>query len=356
MTTTLDLAAIDYSDWMKAALNLAARGTGYTQPNPAVGAIVLDSSGQEVGRGFHERAGSPHAEVLALEAAGDRARGGTLIVTLEPCCHEGRTPPCTRAIIRSGIERVVATHADPDARVSGRGFDELRRSGIDVIIGVESLLAANLNHKYLHFKRTALPWVTLKLAMSLDGRTADASGKSRWISSSACRAHGHKLRGLHEAILVGAGTALADDPELSLHGASGLAPKRFVLMGRRELPRSLRLFQGDRPAQRIGVDTRADWVVQAGASDWPDPASVVKRLGDEGVTSLLVEGGGHVAAGFLAAGVVQEAVIYYGPIFLGEGAPALSGTAFALDLAPALKDLQIELLEGGFVVSGRVDA
>lgn len=356
VTTTLDLAAIDYSYWMKAALNLAARGMGFTQPNPAVGAIVLDSSGREAGSGFHERAGGPHAETVALEAAGQRARGGTLVVTLEPCCHKGRTPPCTQAIIAAGIERVVAAHSDPDARVSGRGFEELRRAGVDVLEGIEAEAASKLNHKYLHYKRTGRPWVTLKLAMSLDGRISDFAGQSRWISSTAARQHAHRLRGLHEAILVGAGTALADDPELSLHGAPGLAPRRFVLVGRREVPATLRLFQGDSPATRIGVEGRADWVTAAGADGWPDPALVVERLGHEGITSLLVEGGGRVAASFLSARLVQQATLYYGALLLGEGAAALTGTAFTLAGAPTLTEMDVESFEGGFVVSGRVGA
>lgn len=355
MTTTLDLTAIDYSDWMKAALNLAARGAGFVQSNPKVGAIVLDAAGRQAGTGYHERAGGPHAEVLALDAAGDLARGGTLIVTLEPCCHTGRTPPCTQAIIRSGIERVVAADADPDARVSGRGFDQLRQAGIDVITGVEAELAAQLNVEYLHHRRTGLPWVTLKLALSLDGRTADAAGRSQWISSPACRAHAHGLRGQHEAILVGAGTALADDPVLSLHGAPGLAPKRFVLAGKRQLPSTLRLFQGDLPATRVGTDERADWVVRATALGLPDPAHVVKRMGEEGITSLLVEGGSSVAASFLQARLVQRAVIYYGPMFLGEGASAFPGASFALDGAPTLTGMMIEPLQGGLVVWGRVE-
>jgi len=192
--------------------------------------------------------------------------------------------------------------------------------------------------------------------MSLDGRIADHTGESRWISSAAARQHAHRLRGQHEAILVGAGTALADDPELSLHGAPGLAPRRFVLVGQRELPSSLKLFQGELPATRIGVDHRADWVTTAGSGGWPDPASLVERLGREGITSLLVEGGGRVAASFLAARVVQQAVLYYAPLFLGEGAGALTGAAFALDGAPALSEVELESLEGGFVVSGRVDS
>lgn len=354
MTTTLDLAAIDYSDWMKAALKLAAQGKGRTQPNPAVGAVVLDSSGALVGEGFHERAGGPHAEAIALSAAGPRARGGTLLVTLEPCCHIGRTPACTQAILESGIRRVVATHADPDVRVSGRGFDLLRHAGVEVVTDIEAEAAAKLNERYLHFKRTGKPWVTLKLALSLDGRIADGAGYSRWITSEACRRHAHLLRSTHEAILVGAGTALADDPELSLHDAGGTAPQRFVLAGQRDLPTRLKLFGGEAPAFRVGVDERADWVLPPDACGRPELSALLDQMGQRGYSTLLVEGGGKVAASFLAGHHVAQVVLYYAPLFLGEATAALSGTRFELRNAPALSDLSVETLEGGFVVSGGV--
>lgn len=353
VTTTLDSAAIDYSLPMKAALSLASRGCGFTHPNPVVGAIVLDPEGREVGAGFHEYAGGPHAEIIALEKAGSRARGGTLVVTLEPCCHTGRTGPCTEAIIGAGIRCVVTTHLDPDPRVSGRGLEALRHAGIEVITGVEEEAARHLNRRYLHFKRTGLPWVTLKLATSLDGRIADASGHSQWITSEACRKHAHALRAQHDAILVGAGTARTDDPQLSLHGEPGAPPQRFVLLGRSNLPGELQLFRSDRPARSIGMDERADWVV-AGADGWPDVSAVVHRLGSEGFTALLVEGGGRVAASFLAKGTVQEVVIYYGAVFLGEGRSALAGISFPLDVAPCLTNVELTPLEDGFVVTGRL--
>jgi diaminohydroxyphosphoribosylaminopyrimidine deaminase/5-amino-6-(5-phosphoribosylamino)uracil reductase len=221
-----------------------------------------------------------------------------------------------------------------------------------VITGVEADASRRLNRHYLHHRTTGRPWVTLKLGMSLDGRIADASGRSQWITSPACRRHAHALRALHDAILVGAGTALSDDPELSLHGAPGMPPQRFLLVGQRDLPRSLRLFAGEQPATTIGVDARADWVVAADARGWPDLGSVLTRLGQEGHTGLLVEGGGRVATALLSAHLVCRMVIYYGHLILGEGRSALEGIAFPLDSAPKLSEVDVESLEGGFVVSG----
>ena len=355
MTTALDLTSIDYSHWMKQALSLAARGAGFTHPNPCVGAVVLDAQGNLAGRGFHERAGSDHAERTALNEAGARARGGTLVVTLEPCCHHGRTPPCTDAIIAAGVVRVVSAMSDPDHRVAGQGFARLVAAGVEVVDGIESAAAERLNLHYLHHRRTGTPWVTLKLGLSLDGRMADASGRSRWITSTAARHHAHALRALHDAILVGAETARRDDPELLLHGAPGLAPRRFVLVGRRDLPRDLKMFSGDARATRIGVDDRADWTVSDDGEGRPDIEAVVKRMGSEGLTGLLVEGGGVTAAAFLKAGVVRRLVLYYGPLLLGEGQAPLGGLAYPLALAPTLTDVAVETFEGGFVVSGLVE-
>jgi len=320
-----------------------------------VGAIVLDSAGQVAGTGFHERAGEPHAEPLALAQAGARARGGTLVVTLEPCCHQGRTPPCTEAIIRAGIKRVVATHPDPDPRVSGEGFRQLRQAGLEIVTGVETEGSEKLNRHYLHHRRTGLPWVTLKLAASLDGRTADVSGHSQWITSEACRRHGWGLRGLHEAILVGAETARRDDPSLSLHDVQGIPPRPFVLQGKHALSRALRLLSGDSPATVIGVTSSADWTVAEDQDGWPDVRACALRMGSEGITSLLVEGGPRVAASFLRAGLVCRVVMYYAPIFLGQGQSVLTGISFSLETAPRLHEAEWETLAGGCVVSGLLE-
>lgn len=354
VTTALDLVSIDYSFWMKQALNLAEGGLGYTQPNPMVGAVVLDQAGHLVGQAFHAMAGQAHAETQALQEAGARARGGSLLVTLEPCCHQGRTPPCTRAIIAAGIARVVSPLRDPDPRVDGKGFSELKAAGIEVLLGVEVDAAERLNRHYLHHRRTGRPWVTLKLAMSMDGFTADASGQSRWITSPACRRHAHTLRGTHDAIVVGAETARRDDPTLSLHDAAGLPPRRFVLQGRRPLPRNLKMFEGDHPATTIGVEATTDWTVPKGELDLPDLAATAERMGREDLTSLLVEGGSRIAAAFLRASLVGRVVAYYAPRFLGEGTGALRGISFPIESALELTEVEIETLEAGWVVTGLV--
>ena len=203
---------------MHRALALAALAQGCTSPNPLVGALVLDANGRLIGEGYHARAGRPHAEVGALAQAGEAARGGTLIVTLEPCCHHGRTPPCTDAVIAAGLERVVVALEDPDPRVAGGGVSRLRSAGLEVITGVLREQAAQQNRAFVHRVRTGRPWGVLKWAMSLDGRTALPNGESQWISGSEARSWVHQLRACCDAVIVGGGTLRADDPLLTSRG------------------------------------------------------------------------------------------------------------------------------------------
>ena len=203
---------------MHRALALASLAQGRTSPNPLVGALVLDSSGRLIGEGYHARAGLPHAEVGALAQAGVAARGGTLIVSLEPCCHQGRTPPCTDAVIAAGIERVVVALEDPDPRVAGGGISRLRSAGLEVITGVLKAQAAHQNRAFVHRVRTGRPWGVLKWAMSLDGRTALPNGESQWISGPEARTWVHQLRACCDAVIVGGGTVRADDPLLTSRG------------------------------------------------------------------------------------------------------------------------------------------
>ena len=210
--------AARWRPWMGRALQLAALGQGRTSPNPMVGCVVLDASGQLVGEGFHAQAGQPHAEVGALRQAGERAQGGTAIVTLEPCCHHGRTPPCSQALLAAGIGRVVVAMVDPDPRVAGQGLEQLRSAGVEVIAGMCGAEAKQLNRAFIHRVSTGRPLGILKWAMSLDGRTALPNGSSQWISGPEARTWVHHLRGQVDAVIVGGGTLRADDPLLTSRG------------------------------------------------------------------------------------------------------------------------------------------
>ena len=290
---------------MQRAVELAASVRGTTSPNPWVGAVL--STGHE---GATQPPGGPHAEVVALAAAGEAARGATLYVTLEPCAHQGRTPPCTEAIVAAGIERVVVGIEDPDPRVQGRGIAALRAAGTDVEVGLCDDDIREQLAPYLWHRRTGRPWVVLKLASTLDGRTAAPDGSSKWITGEAARADAHRLRAESDAVLVGAGTVRADDPELTVRLADGRDPLRVVL--------------GRAPA-----DARVHPALELEG----DLGTVLDRLGAEGVVQLLVEGGATVAHDLHAAGLVNRYVVYLAPalfggddargLFSGPGAPTI---------------------------------
>jgi diaminohydroxyphosphoribosylaminopyrimidine deaminase/5-amino-6-(5-phosphoribosylamino)uracil reductase len=276
-----------------------------------------------------------------------------MIVNLEPCCHTGRTGPCTEAIIAAGLARVVIAHLDPDPRVAGKGVARLRAAGIEVIEGVQETAARAANEHYLRFKALGRPFVTLKLALSLDGLTADDAGRSQWLTGPACRKHAHILRAAHDAVAVGAGTACADDPELTVRHVKGAQPQRFVLKGHRTLDRALKLFTGRQPAIRVGaVGTDADWHVPPDAAGYPDIAGFLQALGRQEYSSLLVEGGARLAAAFVAAQLVDRLVIYYGPLFLGRGRRAFEGWGTVLAAAPRVERLSVQALADGLVVTG----
>ena len=232
--------------WMRRALALAALADGRTSPNPLVGALVLDQQGCLVGEGFHAQVGESHAEGGALAQAGDRAKGGTLVVTLEPCCHHGRTPPCSEAVLRAGITRVVIALEDPDPRVAGGGMAQLRAAGLEVISGVLQAEAAFQNRAFLHRVRTGRPWGTLKWAMGLDGRTALSNGESQWISGPMARCWVYQLRSKSDAVIVGGGTVRADDPLLTSRGRRKPEPLRVVLSRSMELPETAQLWDTSR--------------------------------------------------------------------------------------------------------------
>ncbi len=284
-------------------------------PNPRVGAVLTSIDGTVMSVAAHQKAGQPHAEVLAFNAAGD-VGGGTLVVTLEPCNHHGRTPPCTEAIIDAGIARVVVGALDPDRRVSGNGVTRLREAGIDVTVGTLESAVLDNDPGYFHHRRTGAPRVTLKMASTIDGQAGAADGSSQWITSQEARTDAHHLRAANDVVIVGMGTVMADDPRLDVRidGYTGRQPRPVVIAGQRKMPDDRQLWERD------------PIIYQAEASSVMDPRVVVADLGRRGVVSAMVEGGPTLAASFLAAGVVDEVVWYLGARLAGgRGTPAISG-------------------------------
>jgi diaminohydroxyphosphoribosylaminopyrimidine deaminase / 5-amino-6-(5-phosphoribosylamino)uracil reductase len=315
---------------MRRALDLAALGLGATSPNPSVGAVILDAAGAPVGEGHTAPAGGPHAEVVALAQAGERARGGTAVVTLEPCDHTGRTGPCTRALMAAGIARVVVAVRDPHAVAAG-GADTLRAAGVDVEVGVRAAEAAHLLRYWLTAVSRSRPYVIWKYAATLDGRSAAADRTSRWITSPEARADVHALRGTVDAIVAGVGTVLADDPALTVR-ATGLErrPLRVVVDSAGRTPTTARVHDGAAPTW---VATAAE--VGAGPDGRVDLGKLLTALYDRGVRAALLEGGPTLAGTFLAAGLVDEVVGYLAPKLLGAG-PAALGPAGVDTIAGAL--------------------
>ena len=315
---------------MALALALAAKGRGWVEPNPMVGAVVVDREGTIIASGRHERHGGPHAEVLALGQAGQRAHGATLYVTLEPCCHHGKTPPCTDLVTASGVARVVAAMSDPFPEVSGRGLAILEAAGIDVAVGLMEEAARVLNAPYLKRLTTGRPHVLAKWAMTLDGKAATASGDSRWISGEASRAMVHETRGVMDAILVGLGTVLADDPELTARPPGARVPIRIVLDSQAATPHSCRLVQSARQVPLvIAVNDHAppparERLSRLGAEILSFPGrgripigELLDELGRRGHSNLLVEGGGTVLGSFLEESAVDAVDVYLAPVIEG---------------------------------------
>lgn len=319
----------DESRFMHRALAEAERGRGAVEPNPLVGAVIV-RSGRIVGVGHHARFGGPHAEIVALEQAGGAARGGTLFVTLEPCCHHGKTPPCTESILTAGIARVVAAMSDPFPKVAGGGLARLREAGTAVEVGLGAAVARRLNAPYLKRMITGRPYVIAKWAMTLDGKTACASGDSRWISGPRSRAVAHELRGRMDAIVVGIGTALTDDPLLTARPPGPRIPIRIVLDSAARLPISSQLARTAREApvwvavteraapERTAALAAAGCHIQpfGGAGPVPIP-ELLDQLGSQGATNVLVEGGGGVLGAFLDAGEVDAVEVFIAPLLEG---------------------------------------
>ena len=308
-----------YEDLMRRAISVAT-GTPRPSPNPRVGALVLDTTGALVGEAGHHGPSTDHAEAAALRQAGGRARGGTLIVTLEPCDHHGRTPPCTDAIIESGVVRVVYAATDPDPIVDGRGAARLAAAGIELIAGVLAAEAEAADPSYFHHRRTGRPLVTLKTAMTLDGQVAAADGTSQWITGLEARADAHALRAGSDAVLVGSGTVIADDPRLTvrLPGYAGPQPIAVVVAGSRPLPADAAVFARKALVYSpAAADLAAEVVAAPGEDGAVDLHVMLRDLGGRGFLDVLVEGGPTLSRSLLDAGLVDRAVTYVGAAIAG---------------------------------------
>jgi diaminohydroxyphosphoribosylaminopyrimidine deaminase / 5-amino-6-(5-phosphoribosylamino)uracil reductase len=375
------------------ALALARQGIGLASPNPYVGAVIVDSHGAVAGTGVYTYAGVKHAEVRALEQAGEKARGGTLYINLEPHSHQGRTPACTDALIAAGIRRVVASMADPNAKVSGRGFEKLRAAGVQVEVGGLEAEARRLNENFARYIRHGLPFVTLKAAMTLDGKIAPpaATGVNRavgtpaggWITGEEARAYVHQQRHQSDALMVGVGTILADDPQLT--DRSGCPRRRpllrVILDSHLRLPLESRLVQSvtadgtgkndvlvfcsfpvgsfpdGRPDEKKKRELEARGIhiesVKPAADGRPDMEAVLRRLGELEIASVMIEGGSRVNAAALASRVVDKVFLYYAPTILGAGSvPFASASLGQLDEMLHLKDLSLHRFGADFAVEG----
>lgn len=364
---------MSWSEPMRRALVLAEQGRYGTSPNPMVGAVVLDASGAVVGEGAHLRCGGPHAEVAALSAAGALAAGGTLLVTLEPCVHHGRTPPCVDLVLASGVARVVIGARDPNPVVDGRGVAILRQAGVEVVEGVEDEACRALIRRFSHWMRTGLPEVTLKMAMTLDGKLAARGGRSRWITSESSRREGYTLREEFDALLVGVGTVLADDPRLLRHLGLAADPhlRRVVLDSGLRTPETATLFhtmpedvvvfhlEGASAERRRALGDAGATLVEVGddGTGRCDLRQVLRWLGGHQVSSLLVEGGGEVHWSFLREGLAQRLHAFVAPLILGgrEAVHAVGGTGFASPQeAVRVRFGELRRLEDDLVLVGEI--
>jgi diaminohydroxyphosphoribosylaminopyrimidine deaminase/5-amino-6-(5-phosphoribosylamino)uracil reductase len=356
--------------WMRRALELAERGRGAVEPNPLVGAVIV-RAGEVVGEGCHQRYGGPHAEPSALAVAGEAARGATLYVTLEPCCHHGKTPPCTDAVLRAGIAHVVAAMPDPFPAVAGRGAEQLRSAGVAVEVGLCEAEARALNAPYLKLLATGRPYVHAKWAMTLDGKIATRTGDSRWISNEASRRRVHEMRGRMDAILAGIGTVLADDPQLTARPPGPRLATRIVLDSRGRLPPTCRLARTAREVPVMVVTTdglpatrRAELEglgceVLALPADNGRPAvtALLDELGRRRFTNVLIEGGGEVLGAFRDARALDAVHVFLAPKLAGGAAARspMSGQGVeTIAQALAVEEWRVEMIEGDVYASGRV--
>ncbi|HCP32403.1 TPA: bifunctional diaminohydroxyphosphoribosylaminopyrimidine deaminase/5-amino-6-(5-phosphoribosylamino)uracil reductase RibD [Candidatus Acetothermia bacterium] len=355
MDPTNSINSTNDGRFMEIALELAERGEGSVNPNPITGALVVKNE-VIIGRGYHKAFGGPHAEVFALKEAGENARGATLYVTLEPCCHHGKTPPCTRLIVDAGIKRAVIACRDPNPQVNGQGISHLREAGIDVTEGVLEEEAKRLNEIFFKFITTHLPFVQLKLAMSLDGKIATRTGDSKWITGEASRREAHRLRRKFASVLVGLKTVTVDDPRLTVRHVFGKDPIRIVLDGQGKIAVEATLLHEEGRtiiATAAMSQDREQALLNLGVEVWRLPKdqgrvdirSLLQRLGAEGIDSVLVEGGGETAASFLSARLVDKVSLFIAPIIIGgrNAVPAVGkiGSEYVFE-GIRLHDIEVE--------------
>ena len=363
---TIEAAA--HERWMRLALKLARKGEGLTRPNPPVGAIIV-KNGRLVSSGFHRRAGKDHAEIIALKNAGDKARNAALYVTLEPCSTFGRTPPCVPAIVRSGIRRVIVSVADPNPRHRGRGLALLRKAGVPAAAGVCRAEGEELIGPFRKWIRSGRPYVSLKMAMSFDGKTADCRGRSRWITGPRARAWVQALRRCCDAVMVGAGTILADNPCLLPKPSRGRRPWRIILDARGAVPPGARVFN-DEAATRTVVATTAlcprariaAWQ-KKGAGVWILPArgalvsipALMKKMGRQGLLHVLCEGGAEVASSLVQAKAVDEFFFFIAPCLIGcKAAPsALGGKGWPIARPPRLSFIEWQAIGNDILIRAK---
>jgi len=356
--------------FMKMALALAEKGRGFTSPNPMVGAVVVQD-GKVVGKGWHQRAGEAHAEVNAIDDAGVLSKGATIYVTLEPCNHTGRTPPCTKKIIESGIRRAVVAMKDPNPGVIGGGMEVLQKAGIEVTHGVCEKQAEKLNEVFIKYIRTGKPFVVLKIASTLDGRIATRTGDSKWVTSEAARNLVHKIRNETDAVMVGINTVKVDNPSLTarLPGRTGRDPRRIVLDTRLSIPLDARLIhiQSDSdtmvvcgksapPKKKQALKEKGVTILETGEKDGGiDLSALMPVLGEMGITSLLIEGGSRVAQSALQAHIVDKVLFFYAPKILGgdDGFPICKGTGpETMNQAMPVRDMIVKRFENDILIEG----
>ncbi|WP_242965080.1 bifunctional diaminohydroxyphosphoribosylaminopyrimidine deaminase/5-amino-6-(5-phosphoribosylamino)uracil reductase RibD [Dehalobacterium formicoaceticum] len=354
--------------WMQRAINLARKGEGWTSPNPMVGAVIV-REGQVVGEGYHQKAGTPHAEIHALQMAGTKALGGTMYVTLEPCCHHGRTPPCTDALIKAGLKKVVVAMVDPNPQVAGGGIAKLRAAGMEVVTGVLEDEARVLNEVFIKQITSQRPFIAFKSAVTLDGKTSSYTGSSKWITGEEARMVGRQLRHRYDAILTGIGTVLADDPLLTTRVPGLKDPQRVILDSRLRIPMEAQVldtksaptlvFTGEiadgEPKAALLAEKGVEVISCPGSEGQVDIFSVLKILSEKGITSILIEGGAQIQGAFFDRELVDKLYVFIAPKLIGgHHAPGMLGGMGIAEMGHAVRvyDLKMDQIGTDFLLTG----